>query len=359
MAALGARESLAARYARALSVTPVEVPAELGRWAEVMAGHARWLKGLGAETAGAFNRGCVDGGVRETIRVAEAFHEKQLSRIADTIAAREGATRVVCVAGPSSSGKTTFIKRLKVQLQVNGLRPLELSLDDYYLDRDRIEPDASGVQDFEAIEALDLPLLRDHVRRLLIGERLRTAKFDFLRGRGDPSGGRDLQLSPGTILLVEGIHGLNTRLFDGAIPHDAAYRIFIQPMTSLRLDRLSRLNPSDLRLLRRIVRDRHTRGTNAESNILRWPSVRLGERTHIFPTIGQADVIFDTSLVYEVSVIKTYAERYLLEVPPSSAAYSTAVRLRLLIDHFVAIHADHVPPTSILREFIGESGFDY
>jgi uridine kinase len=331
---------------------------ELSRWAEVMAEHERWQRSLGVTTVGAFNRACVEGGARETIRVAEGFHEKRLSRIADAVAAREK-LRVVFVAGPSSSGKTTFIKRLRVQLQVNGLRPLELSLDDYYKDREKTPRDASGAYDFEALEALDLPLLRAHLARLLAGERVRVARYDFLTGTSQPEGGRELELAPGTVLLVEGIHGLNPALLGDAVPRERAYRVFLQPMTSLRFDRLSRLDPSDLRLLRRIVRDRHTRGTNAEANILRWPSVRAGERKHIFPTIAEADAILDTALVYEISVLKTYAERYLLEVPLASPARPTAARLRDLIDRFVAIHADHVPPTSILREFIGESGFEY
>ena len=336
-------------------------PQDLGRsaWADVMNEHGRWLAGLGVTSVGAFNRGCIDGNVSETIRVAEGFHEKRLGKIADSIAAREGRVRVVGIAGPSSSGKTTFIKRLKVQLTLVGIDPVAVSLDDYYVDRVRTPKDTRGEYDYEALEALDLPLLRDHVRRLLRGETVKTARYDFVSGKSDPSGGPEITLGPRRVLMLEGIHGLNPRLLGDAVPSAQTFRVFIQPMLALPYDDASRVSPSDLRLLRRIVRDRRGRGCSPGDNILRWPSVRRGERLHIFPFVDQADVVFDTSLVYELSVLKTYAERYLLEVPTEHPAHPTANRLRQLVDRFVAIHAAHVPPTSILREFIGESAFEY
>ena len=320
--------------------------------------HERWLGSLGVASVGAFNRACVDGGVAGIIRVSEGFHEKRLSRIADQVAANP-ALRLVCVAGPSSSGKTTFLKRLSVQLQVAGINPVGISLDDYYVDRERTVRDAKGEYDYEALEALDLTLLADHLGRLCRGEAVTTARYDFVTGESHPEGGRTIRLGPRDILLLEGIHGLNPRLLAGTGAEDLALRVFIMPMTSLAFDRLVRFNPSDLRLLRRIVRDRHGRNQDAAETIRRWPSVRAGERKHIFPFLDRADVVFDTSLIYEPSVLKVYAERYLLEVPADSASYATAYRLRQLVDRFVAIHPEHVPPTSILREFVGGSGFEY
>jgi uridine kinase len=318
-----------------------------------------WLGALGITSVGAFNQACVVGSVPQIIRVCEGLHEKRIGQIADTIADRGGRVRIITIAGPSSSGKTTFIKRLTVQLQVNGIHPVAVSLDDYYLDRDRTPLDEHGDRDYEAVEALDLPLLRDHLRRLASGEEVKTARFDFASGLSLPQGGPLIALRPTDVLLLEGIHGLNPRIVEGVLDHGEAFRIFIQPTTALPFDAASRVNASDLRLLRRIVRDRHGRGISPAENILRWPSVRLGERKHIFPFLQRADAVFDSALVYEPSVIKVFADRYLLEVPEDHASFVTAYRLRRLIDRFVAIYPDHVPPTSILREFIGGSGFEY
>jgi len=321
--------------------------------------HRAWLDGMGVTSVGTFNDLCVSGGVAQLIRVSEGFHEKRIGGIADDIAARRDRVRIIAIAGPSSSGKTTFIKRLTTQLHVDGLRPVGLSLDDYYVDRERTARDEKGEYDFEALEALDLALLQDHVRRLLAGETVPTARYDFRSGRSDPAAGPAIRLGEGDVLMMEGIHGLNPRLLDDIPREGELYRVFIQPGTTLPFDRLSRTSATDLRLLRRIVRDRHQRGYRADENILRWPSVQRGERLHIFPFQGEADAAFDSSLIYEPSVLKVYAERYLLEVPQSSPAYATAWRLRLLIDRFVSIYPDHVPPTSLVREFIGGSGFEY
>jgi uridine kinase len=318
-----------------------------------------WLGTLGITSVGAFNQACIVGSVPQIIRVCEGLHEKRLGQIADTIAQRSEAVRIICVAGPSSSGKTTFIKRLTVQLQVDGIHPVGISLDDYYLDRDKSPLDEKGERDFEAVEALDLPLLREHLRRLVAGEEVKIAHFDFPSGLSHPEGGPVVQLRPTDVLLLEGIHGLNPRLVEGVLPRTGVFRIFIQPTTALPFDAATRVNASDLRLLRRIVRDRHGRGTSPAANIMRWPSVRAGERKHIFPFLDRADAVFDSALVYEPSVIKVFADRYLLEVPEDHPAFITAHRLRRLIDRFVAIYPEHVPPTSILREFIGGSGFEY
>ena len=319
---------------------------------------ARWQRSLGITSVGALDRTCVAGRVNEIIRVAEGFHEKRIGQLADGIRAQAN-VRVITIAGPSSSGKTTFIKRLMTQLQVNGLTPRALSLDDYYVDRERTPVDASGALDYEALSALDLPVLQRDVAALLTGAEITPPHYDFKHGRSQPLGGAPLMLGPADVLLLEGIHGLNPGLLGQAAPPGRVFRIFIHPVSNLPLDRLSRVAPEDLRLLRRIVRDRHGRAISAADNIARWPSVRRGELLHIYPFLPHADVIFDSSLVYELAVLKVYAERYLLEVPPRHPSSTVARRLRQLCDRFVAIYPEHVPPTSILREFIGGSGFEY
>lgn len=330
-----------------------------GRGRDMTVDHRQWLAAMGVTSVGAFNELCVSGQVSQLIRVAEGFHEKRIGQVADEIAAARERIRIISIAGPSSSGKTTFIKRLTVQLQIDGVNPIGLSLDDYYVDRERTPRGKDGDWDFEALEALDLGLLQDHVRRLLAGEVVRTARYDFLTGTSHPAGGPTIQLRPGDVLVLEGIHGLNPRLLDGLPRPGELFRVFIHPATTLPFDRLTRVSATDLRLLRRIVRDRHGRGYRATENIERWPSVQAGEREHIFPFQDEADAVFDTALVYEPAVLKVFAERYLLEVPQDHPAYPTAHRLRHLVDRFVAIYPDHVPPTSLIREFIGGSGFEY
>lgn len=317
----------------------------------------QWMRTLDVESVGDVNEACISGRVTQMIRVAEGFQEKEIGRIADLIDARREEVRVVCVAGPSSSGKTTFLERLCVQLQVAGIRPVGISLDDFYVDREDTPRLESGDYDFEAFEALQVELLQAQIGALLEGEQVRTARYDFVTGRSHPEGGPRLRLEPNDVLLLEGIHGLNPRLLE-AIPAEQVLRIFICPLAQLPFDRLSRAHASDIRLLRRIVRDRHGRNYQAAETIRRWPLVRAGERKHIFPYQEEADVIFDSSLVYEPSVLKVFAERYLLEVPRTHESYVTAYRLLQLVDRYVAIYPDHVPQTSLLREFIGDSGFE-
>jgi uridine kinase len=341
------------RNGEAAAVVP---PARDG---DMVGEHQRWLAAMGVDSVGALAELCIDGRVSQLIRVAEGFHEKRISHIADQIAGARDRIRIISIAGPSSSGKSTFIKRLTVQLQIDGLNPVALSLDDYYVDRDKTPRDERGEWDFEALEALDLARLQDQVRRLLAGDPVRPPRYDFLTGTSRAEAGRELQLRPGDVLMLEGIHGLNPRLLGALPPPGALFRVFIHPATTLPFDRLTRVSATDLRLLRRIVRDRHQRGYKAAENIVRWPSVQAGEREHIFPFQGEADAVFDSSLVYEPAVLKIYAERYLLEVPPDHPAFPTAHRLRYLVDRFVSIHPEHVPPTSLLREFIGGSGFEY
>jgi uridine kinase len=323
-----------------------------------LADHRRWLDALGTTSVAELNRACIRGGVSQLIRVSEGYQEKRIGQIADVIAARRDEIAIVCIAGPSSSGKSTFIERLRVQLQVDGVQPKGLSLDDYYADRHSIPRGEDGEHDFEALEALQLGLLQAHVRSLIEGKTVRLAAYDFHTGASKPAGGPELALGRSDVLLVEGIHGLNPELLTG-VSHDRIFRIFVSPLAQLPFDSLTRMHASDLRLLRRIVRDRHGRSTEAAATIARWPSVREGERRHIFPYQAQADAVFDSSLIYEPCVLRVFAERYLLEVPPEHPSYATAFRLLELLDQFVTIYPDHVPPTSILREFIGRTGFEF
>jgi uridine kinase len=325
---------------------------------EMTRDHTRWLGVLGVSTVGEFNAMCLRGSVSPIIQVAEGFHEKRVGTIADEIRERSRKLKLISISGPSSSGKTTFIKRLRIHMQVKGIRPVALSLDNYYVDRADTPRDESGDYDYESLQALRLDLLHEHIRRLLRGEAVHTPRYDFVTGIGTENGGPTLQLEDDHILLVEGIHGLNPALLP-PVPRDKLFRIFVCPLAQLPVDRVTRIHASDLRLLRRIVRDRHSRGTSAADNIRRWPSVRRGERRHIYPFQDNADAVFDSSLIYEIAVMKVYAERYLLEVPRNEAEYATAFRLLQLTDSFISIYPDHVPPTSILREFIGESGFEY
>lgn len=326
--------------------------------ANVMLGQERWLSALGIRSVGSLNHACVSGEISQLVRVSEGFHEKRIGAIADEIRDRRKEVRVVCIAGPSSSGKTTFIQRLTVQLQVNGLRPVGVSLDDYYVDREKTPRDAAGEWDYEALEALDTALLGEHLAALLSGATVKLARYDFATGKSDPGGGQELRLGEDEVLLLEGIHGLNPRLLT-SVPAEKLFRVFSCPLAELPFDAVTRVHASDVRLLRRVVRDRFTRGASAADNILRWPSVRAGERKHIFPFQHHADAVFDSALTYELNVLRVYAERYLLEVPQDHAAYATAFRLIRMLDRFVTIYPDHVPPTSILREFIGGSGFRY
>jgi uridine kinase len=350
---------LGGRDPRRIEPSPAAPPRAYRPEGQMVLDHQRWLAAMGVTSVGAFLEQCISGQVSQLIRVAEGFHEKQIGQVADRVAEGRERIRVISIAGPSSSGKTTFIKRLTVQLQIDGVNPVGIGLDNYYVDRERTPRDEKGEWDFEALEALDLPLLQDHVRRLLAGDEVQTARYDFLTGRSSPEGGATIRLRPGDVLMLEGIHGLNPALLGAQPAAGELFRVFIHPATTLPFDRLARVSATDVRLLRRIVRDRHGRGYSAAENILRWPSVQAGERRHIFPYQEEADAVFDSALIYELAVLKVYAERYLLEVQPDHPAYPTAIRLRHLIDRFVSIYPDHVPPTSLMREFIGGSGFEY
>lgn len=332
--------------------------ADMPRLFKVYRDTRRWNEILGVGDVGTFNELCISGAVNEIVKVAEALHEKRIAEIADQVIARKG-VKLVCIAGPSSSGKTTFSKRLSIQLRVNGVRPVALSLDDYYIDREKTPRDSDGKPDFEAIEAIDLTLLNEHLDKLLKGERVETPRYDFATGKRAPQEKwHSLQIGPSDVLLVEGIHGLNERL-TAAIPQSHKFRVYVSALTQLTVDNSERIFTSDSRLVRRIVRDRLFRGYRAERTIEMWPSVRRGEQLHIFPFQEQADAIFNSALVYEPAVLKTYAERFLLEVPTDSPSFVEADRLLRFLGLFVPVFPEEVPHASILREFIGGSSFAY
>jgi uridine kinase len=318
----------------------------------------RWNELLGLANVGSLNRMCLSGEISEQIRIAEGFHEKKIAGIADLVAQESRRVRFVLVAGPSSSGKTTFIRRLAVQLRVNGIQPVGLSLDNYFLDRDRTPVGADGKPDYEALEALDLELFNAHLAALQRGDEAEMPRYDFVRGkRADRDRWARQRLLPNQVLLVEGIHALNHRLTE-AVPEQAKYRVFISALTQLILDDHNRIFTSDTRLLRRIVRDRLFRGHPATRTLEMWSAVRRGEARGIFPFQEEADVIFNSALVYEPAVLRVFAERFLLEVPREHPAYTEAYRLLKFLGWFVPVFPDEVPHTSILREFIGGSAFE-
>jgi uridine kinase len=318
-----------------------------------------WIRQLGVGNLGQLNRLSISGGIEDLIRVAESGHEKQLAQIADQIGAQRDRVRVVLVAGPSSSGKTTFVKRLAVQLRVNGLRPVALSVDNFFVQRSCTPRDEQGQLDFECLEALDLALFNQVLSDLLTKGEARVPRYDFHTGRPSRRNSWELlELGPSEILLIEGIHGINPQLTP-AVPARQKYKIFISPFTQLSLDDQNRIFTSDTRLLRRITRDRRYRGYSAAETIRRWPLVRRGEMKHIFPFREQADALFNSALVYEHAVICNYAQRYLLEVNERDEAFAEAYRLLGFLRLVVPVLPDAVPHNSLLREFIGDSAFHY
>jgi uridine kinase len=318
----------------------------------------RWQELLEIENIGRLNHLCINGGIRPIVRVAEGLHEKKISQIADEITGRSPEIRLVTVAGPSSSGKTTFAKRLGVQLRVNGLEPVSLSLDNYYVNREDTPLDEDGKPDFEALEAIDLELFHDHLSQLMDGRPVATPQFDFLLGLRTPADRwKTMQIGENQILVIEGIHGLNDRL-TSSVPRNRKYRIYVSALSQLAIDDHNRIFTSDARLVRRLVRDRFFRGFTAERTLDLWERVRRGERRWIFPFQEEADVMFNSALVYEPAVLKVFAERFLLQVPRESRVYPEAFRLLKFLSLFVPVFPDEVPQTSILREFIGGSSFD-
>jgi uridine kinase len=314
--------------------------------------YGRWLGILGIEDVGALNQKVRDGHMREAILISEALHEKRIVDIADEIMTRSGRVRLVLIAGPSSSGKTTFARRLAIQLYVHGLTPFALGLDDYFVPREMTPRDESGEYDFEALEAVNVPLFNQHLQQLMAGETVRLPHYDFQLGRSVE--GQEASLTSDTVIIVEGIHGLNPELVTG-IPTNALYRIYVSALTQLNIDHHNRVPTTDGRLLRRIVRDDRYRGYSATDTINRWESVRRGEERWIFPFQEYADVMFNSALAYEMSVLKPYAEPLLLRVPRGTEAAMEARRLLAFLRWVAPSEADLVPDNSLLREFIGGS----
>lgn len=318
----------------------------------------RWNELIGVSNLSQLNRSLIEGKTGYLTRLAEGLHEKKIVEVADLIAARRPKTRLILISGPSSSGKTTTSKRLDIQLRVNGIEPVTLSLDNYYLSPDETPKHPDGRPDFEHLEALDLPLLRDHLVKLIAGERVNTPLFNFTEHRRHADKSLPLEVGPNQLLVVEGIHALNPRLTENI---DAAvkFKLFVSALTQLTIDEHNRIFTSDARLIRRIVRDRLFRNYTAEQTIFMWDSVRLGEQLWIFPFQEDADVLFNSALIYEHAVLMTYAKRFLMEVPRESAAFVEADRLLRFLDLFIPILPEEVPGTSVLREFIGGSVFTY
>ncbi len=329
------------------------------KMADVFREYQSWVRMMGVPTVGAINRRTLSNEAGAMIKVAEAFHERKFAQIADAIASanRERGVRTVLISGPSSSGKTTSSKRLSVQLGVLGLRPVLIALDDYFVDREKTPLDANGDYDYEALEAIDLALFNDHLQRLMRGEQVEIPRYDFITGRRQWHE-EPLQLDERSILIIEGIHGLNPRLTP-SIPEEQKFRIYISCFTSVAMDNLTRIATTDNRLLRRMIRDNRTRGNDAVSTLQRWASVRRGEEKHIFPYQENADVMLNSSLFYELSVLRPFAEPLLREVPNTIPEYDEARRMLQLLDNFIPINPDEIPPTSVLREFIGGSTFKY
>jgi uridine kinase len=319
----------------------------------------KWNQIIGVETVGQLNELTVRGVADEVIRVAEGLHEKKMGEIADQICRRQDEVKLVLIAGPSSSGKTTFTKRLGLQLRVNGIRPVALSTDNFYVNRVDTPLDKSGKYDFESIEAIDLDLFNTTLAGLMRGERVSSPRFDFTTGLRKPKEKWiPMQLQPGQVLMVEGIHGLNGRLSE-SVESEHKFKIYVSALTQLCIDDHNRIFTSDTRFLRRIVRDRLFRGYSATTTIENWPSVRRGEMRNIFPYQEQADVMFNSAMVYEQAVLRLFAERFLLEVPQDHPSFVDAYRLLRFVQHFVPMFDEAVPQISILREFIGGSAFSY
>lgn len=314
--------------------------------------HLEWMRIMDIEDVGALNEAITSGRMQEAILVNEALHEQRIAEIASDIVRQHGQVRLILIAGPSSSGKTTFAKRLSVQLLAYGIRPFALGMDDYFVDRDQTPRDAQGNFDFEALDALDRPLLNQHLLALMAGQAVDLPRFNFQKGQREA--GPTVRLSDDTLILAEGIHGLNPALLPD-IPSERIYRIYVSALTQLNIDDHNRIPTTDTRLLRRVVRDARFRGYTARETIGRWESVRRGETEFIFPFQENADAMFNSALVYELAVLKPFVEPLLLQIEPNGLAYVEARRLLAFLQWVLPFEADLVPDNSLLREFIGGS----
>lgn len=345
-----------------LRIPSLQNPDELGevtrqdKMFEIFKEHHHWQDIIGIRTVGDFNAAVDAGHATDIINISEALQEKKIAQIAEQIAARPG-VKLVLLAGPSSSGKTTSCKRLSIQLAVNGLKPLQISLDDYFVDRERTPKDENGEYDYESIYALDLQKINDQFNALFRGEEVELPKYDFQSGKSKKSGQR-LKMNDNNVLVVEGIHALNPEL-TAQIPNEQIFRVYASALTTILLDNHNYIPTTDNRLLRRIIRDYKYRGVSAQDTIHRWPSVRAGENKWIFPFQENADAMLNTAMLYELAVLKMQAEPLLEQVPENCDEYAEAYRLLKFLKYFKGIPFNNLPPTSLLREFLGGSSFHY
>ena len=345
-----------------LRIPSKQDPSQLGKLIrqdkmfDIFVEHHRWQNILGLRTVGDLNEAVAKGHTTDIINLSEALQEKKISHIADEIAARKG-VKLVLLAGPSSSGKTTTCKRLSIQLLANGIKPLQISLDDYFVDREHTPKDETGEYDYESIYALNLKLINDQFNALFRGEEVELPKYNFQTGKSERSG-KKLRMDEHNMLVVEGIHALNPEL-TAQIPEEQKFRVYASALTTILLDSHNYIPTTDNRLLRRIIRDYKYRGVSAQETIHRWPSVRAGENKWIFPYQENADAMFNTAMLYELAAIKTQAEPLLELVPENCEEYSEAYRLLKFLKYFKPIPYRQLPPTSLLREFLGGSSFKY
>ena len=345
-----------------LRVPSREKPEQLGelteqpKMFEIFKEQHRWQEILGVTTVGDYNEAVTAGHSASLINISEALQEKRISQIADMITQREG-VKVVLISGPSSSGKTTFSKRLSLQMVVNGKIPVAISLDDYFVNRSDTPRDDTGDYDYESLYALNLKQLNSDLKHLFAGDEIELPRYDFVTGMNQPSG-KKLRLKDNEILVLEGIHALNPELTK-EIPDEIKFKVYASALTTIQLDTHNYIPTTDNRLLRRIIRDYKYRDYSAESTINRWASVRAGENKWIFPYQENADVMFNTAMLFEIGVIKSQAEPILDKVPENSEAYAEAQRLKKFLRHFKPIPEKEIPPTSLLREFVGGSSFKY
>lgn len=345
-----------------LRIPSKENPAKLGelirqdKMFEVFLEQHRRQHILGVSTVGDFNEAVQQGHATDMINISEALQEKKISQIADRIAMHPD-VRMVLIAGPSSSGKTTFCKRLSIQLLANGIRPVQISLDDYFVDRHRTPLDSNGDFDYESLYALDLQLINEQFSALFRGDEVELPKYNFLTGKSEKSG-KKMRLEDRQVLVVEGIHALNPEL-TAQIPDKQKFKVYISALTTILLDDHNYIPTTDNRLLRRIIRDNKYRGVSAQETIKRWPSVRAGETKWIFPYQENADIMFNTAMLYELAVIKSQAVPLLEQVPENCEEYAEAYRLRKFLAYIKPISHRDLPPTSLIREFLGGSSFRY
>lgn len=335
----------------------IQAYTKLDKLFEVFQEHKDWAELLDVPNVANLNEFNLNGNSGDIIKISEALHEKKIAEIANLINERRNRVKIVLVAGPSASGKTTFSKRLMVQLAVNGLKPTMISLDDYFVDRVKTPKDKNGEYDFEAIEAIDIEFFNEQLLQFFNGESIELPRFDFTYGKREKSG-KILKYKEGTILIVEGIHGMNPDL----VPHikpENTFKIFLSALTQISFDDQNPISTTDNRLIRRMIRDSKYRNYTALDTIKRWPSVRAGEDKNIFPFQENADIMFNSALIYELAVLKKYAEPLLKTVTETQVEFSESNRLLKFLSYFKTIDESEIPPTSLIREFLGGSSFTY